>query len=248
MERFSLFEGLKGLHAVNLTSGKTHLPKVGSRQKGIVGSALKTRDHLYYDLVSKDLWLDVAMQLIDVRLNLHFEVKVQNRAYIIDLVGMLASIANVFLDSNEIELKYEDEDVKLDRRITDPGKEIRLVNSLQDEAASAGVEMLVMPLLYHEDTKVEDLFHFLERRISCQFLKEREVVEKLSREGTHESTPFLVMCDAVAVQTDLSRLRAFPIRNFRKEALLVPSSTFELQAEEHAESEGLRRVCCCCLC
>lgn len=28
MERFSLFEGLKGLHAVNLANGKVQLPKV----------------------------------------------------------------------------------------------------------------------------------------------------------------------------------------------------------------------------
>lgn len=248
MERFSLFEGLKGLHAISLTNGKTHLPKVGSRQKGIVGGAVKTRDHLYFDLVSKDLWLDVAMQLVDVRLNLRFEVKVQNRAYINELVGMLVSIANVFLESNEIDLKYEAEDIRLGRRITDPGKEMRLVSSALDEAASAGVEMQILPLPYHEGTKVDDLFHFLDRRVSCQFLKEREIVEKLSREGTNESIPFLVMCDAVAVQTDLSRLHAFPIRNFSKETMKVSSSTFELQAEEHIESEGLRRVCCCCLC
>jgi hypothetical protein len=187
------------------------------------------------------------MQLVDVRLNLRFEVKVHNRAYINDLVGMLVSIANVFLESNEIDLKYDEADVKLERIITDSSKETRLMKNTQDESPSAGLEMQNAPLSYHEHTKVEDLFHFLDCRTSCKFLKEREIVEKLSREGTNESTPFLVMmCDTVAVQTDLSRLRAFPIRNFRKETLLVPSSTFELQAEEQPESQGLRRVCCCC--
>lgn len=188
------------------------------------------------------------MQLVDVRLNLRFEVKIQNRAYIIDLVGMLVSIANVFLESNEIDLKYDEADVKLERIITDSSKETtRLMKNTQDESSSSALETQTVPLSYHEDTKVEDLFHFLNCRISCQFLKEREIVEKLSREGTNESTPFLLMmCDTVAVQTDLSRLRAFPIRNFRKETLLVPSSTFELQAEDQPESEGLRRICCCC--
>jgi len=210
-----------------------------------VGEAVKTRDHLCFDLVSKDLWLDVAMQLVDVRLNLRFEVKVQSRAYIYDLVGMMVSIANVFLESNEIDLKYDDADVKLERRISD--KETRFAKTTLDESSSASLEMQILPLFYQEDTKVGDLFHFLDCRVSCQFLKEREIVEKLSREGTSESTPFLVMCDSVAVQTDLSRLHAFPIRNFRKEAVLVPNSTFELQAEELPESTGLRRVCCCCL-
>lgn len=245
MERFSLFEGLKGLRAVNLTNGKAQLPKVGGRQKGIVGDAIKTGDRLYCDLVSMDIWLDVIMQLLDVRIKLQFEVKVLNRVHLTDLISMLVSIANLFLESSEIDLKYDFADVKLEKRISDVNKDTRLLKKTQDEVIPNEVEMVTFPLNYTEDTKVESNFHFLDRKLLCQLLKEREIIERYSREGTSESTPFLVMSDAVVNDTDMTRLRAFPIRNFRKETLLVQSSTFELQSEENQKGEGLRRVCCC---
>lgn len=199
---------------------------------------MKSGDHLYCDLSSKDQWLDVSLQLLELRLCLFFEVKVVNQARVSELLNMLVSISNLFLESNEIDIKYEVADLKIEKRL--PDKEVKLTRGGQLEFAPASDSQTV-PLLYDEDTRIEHCFTFLDRKVACQFLRGRANAEKFG--GTE--TPYMVMCDTEGVETDITKLRAFPIRYFRKESLPLLNSTFELQADDKADGQGRSLWCCC---
>ena len=209
MEKFELFEGLTDLRAVTLFNGKQLLPR-----KGVLELVVKSGDHLWCDLASRDLWIDVQMDLPNASLSLFFEVRVYNQCFCSAFQQMLVDIANLYLARISYPLEFTTSDLSLERR-----EVARVALSRKD---SLGCEESCAPLQFQTGEKVENYFNFLSRAVRCRLYRS-------------ENAP------STAPQgLEVEHLGEYPIRHLRVETIKVETQP---QEQELAVAIPEERCC-----
>ena len=189
---------------------------------------MKSGDHLWCDLTSRDLWIDVHMNLINTKLTLFFEIRVCNHGEVGEFCKMLVEIANLYLANINSPLAYTVADLTMEKR------EFNQVLLHRKSARTSSFEETCTLFIPQDAQKIEDCFSFLARSVRCHLYRRHDT----------DST----VCPISDPETDMGELEHFgqyPIRNLRVENLHRESLAPDLQLEPEVAVATNSGKCCC---
>lgn len=166
MEKYPIFSGLNSLNSRNLSLGKTLLPKIGT-----VGKLIKSGEIVTFDLDSKDVWLDVQVECIDLKLVIFFEARVAKIFKLDSMKNYLTEIVNQILKANKIELRYDIEDIDVKKmHLHDENFAVKNLRS----SALAQDQLPQFLREIEKDLIISEVFGYLDRCLLAEFEKKFE--------------------------------------------------------------------------
>ena len=168
MEKYGIFSGLKGFEILNLRFNTQLVPKVKNIQKGKVNELLKLGSQITYDIDSLDMWLDIRIECIEISLIITLEIKVEKKLSCGDLKLHLLKIINQLLILKNLQLEYDEDDIKLIKAKLDD----QII--ITKDARSSVLDRKIMPKRVHEleDLRlIEEEFCYMDRYIICTIQK-----------------------------------------------------------------------------
>lgn len=180
------------------------------------------------DLISRDLWISVHLNLINAKLTLFFEIRVSNQSLIDEFCREIVEIGNLYLSAIYFPIIYTTADLTMERKAISTAELFH--RSHRNEHHSEGFESFAPKM----GVKIEECFSFLCRTVRCHLYKR------------HDEEP---LCESVDQQeVNLQKLEyfgAYPIRDLRVESLHTHSIAPELQAEQEVAVASDSAKCCC---
>lgn len=231
MEKYPIFSGLNSLCSINLSNNKLIFPKHGN-----VGKVIKSGDIMSFDLDSKDIWLDIQVECIDIKLVIFFEARVAKSLKINTFGKYLIEIINQILKANRIELRYDSDDLYI--RKMHIGEAKVTAKTLKSSVLGQGN----LPQFLRDierDSSINECFDYLDRCLLAELQKQTtsSSVRKISFSGISGDI------EAKALECMSSEL---PMRGLRVEEKKVIDNEAKPKHRRGNEKPELNSTVCSC--